>query len=95
LLPELSFKPYLLTAAAFAIALTVLAINEDIAQFLGQFDALVFIPIIVSIVVSGNVHMPSAIGAYLGFFIQWFILGIAIGAIVWAIRRGKTGKPAR
>jgi len=82
-----SFKPYLLAATAFAIVLTLLALNEDIAVFLGQFDALVFIPIILSLVVSGNVHMPSMVGVYLGFFIQWFILGIAIGAVVWGIRR--------
>ena len=87
-----SFRPYLLAAVACAVALTVLALNEDVVQFLGQFDALVLIPTIVSFVVSGNVHMPSTIGAYLGFFIQWFILGLAIGAIVWAMRRGKTGQ---
>jgi len=61
-----SFKPYLLAATAFAIVLTLLALNEDIAVFLGQFDALVFIPIILSVVVSGNVHMPSMAGVYLG-----------------------------
>ncbi|HEY3077063.1 MAG TPA: hypothetical protein VGJ74_17980 [Burkholderiales bacterium] len=82
-----SFKPYLLAAAAFAIGLTLLALNEGIATFFGQFEALVFIPIIMSILVSGNVHVPSMVGVYLGFFIQWFILGLAIGAVVWGIRR--------
>jgi hypothetical protein len=82
-----SFKPYMLSATAFAVILTVLVINKDIAAFVSQFDVLVFVPIVMGILLSGNAHMPSAFGAYLGFFIQWFVLGLALAAVVWALTR--------
>ena len=85
-----SFKPYLVTAAAFAAVLTALVLNKDIGTFIGQFDVLVFIPIVTAILISGNAHMPSEFGIYLGFLIQWFIVGVAIGALVWAFKRKKT-----
>jgi hypothetical protein len=90
-----SFKPYLLGATVFAAALTALALNEDIASFIGQFDLLVFVPIMMAILIGGNVHMPSALGAYLGFFIQWFVVGIAVGAVIWAITKRKTDAATR
>lgn len=85
-----SFKPYLVSAAVFAAALTALVLNKDIGTFIGTFDVLLFIPIMTAILISGNAHMQSELGIYLGFFIQWFIVGLAIGALVWALKRKKT-----
>jgi putative effector of murein hydrolase LrgA (UPF0299 family) len=86
-----SFKPYLLGATAFAVVLTALAMNKDVATLIARFDVLVFVPIMTSVLISGNVHMPSDFGIYLGFFIQWFIVGIVVGALVWTVARKKTG----
>ena len=86
-----SFRPYLLSATAFAVVLTALAMNKDVATLIARFDALVFVPIMMSILISGNVHMPSEFGIYLGFFIEWFIVGIAVSALVWTVARKKTG----
>ena len=85
-----SFKPYLIGAAAFALLLTALIMNKDVGAFIGKFDLLVFIPIVIAILISGNAHAPSEFGIYLGFFIEWFTLGIALGALVWLIARRKT-----
>jgi hypothetical protein len=84
-----SFKPYLLSVTVFAGVLTVLAMNDDVAAFIGKFDILIFIPIVTAILISNNAHMPSEVGIYLGFFIQWFIVGIAVAALVWAILKKK------
>ncbi len=64
--------------------------NGHVANFIGHFDVLVFLPILMAILVSGNVHQPSELGIYVGFFIQWFIVGLAVGTIVWTIARRKT-----
>lgn len=84
-----SFKPYLLGATVFAAVLTVLAMNDDVAAFIGKFDVLIFIPIVTAILISNNAHMPSEVGIYLGFFIQWFIVGLAVATLVWPILRKK------
>lgn len=79
-----SFKPYLISAAVIAAALTALLLNnKDIGTFIGTFDVLVFIPIMTAILVSGNAHMPSELGIYIGYFIQWFVVGVAIGARIF------------
>ena len=65
--------------------------NKDVATLIGRFDVLVFVPIMTFVLISGNVHMPSDFGIYLGFFIQWFIVGIVVGALVWTVARKKTG----
>jgi hypothetical protein len=85
-----SFKPYLISAIAFAALFTALIMNKGVGAFVGKFDILVFVPVVTAILISGNAHAPSEFGIYLGFFIEWFIVGVALGAVVWLIRRRRT-----
>ena len=84
-----SFTPYLVGATVFAVILTVLAINKDIVALIARFDALILVPLMMAIAVSGNVHQPSEVGLLLGFLVQWFFVGLAGGALLWAISSRK------
>jgi len=50
------------------------------------WSAFNILPLILGTVFSRNVHHPSDIAAYVGFFIQWFIVGLIVSEFVSALR---------
>jgi hypothetical protein len=83
-----SFKYYAIGAAIFAVAATIACVLSK-ETFFSSFDAFVLLPIFLAIVFSGNVHQPSDLGMYLGLFLNWFIVGLAVSGVFWFIRRAK------
>jgi len=51
-----------------------------------MWSALNVLPLIVGTMFSRNVHQPSDIAAYVGFFIQWFIVGLIVSEFISALR---------
>jgi hypothetical protein len=50
------------------------------------FSALNILPLILGVMFSKNVHQPSDIATYVGFAIQWFIVGLIVSEFVSALR---------
>jgi hypothetical protein len=79
-----SFRTYALSAVVFAIGVTAAcALIKPLAQFLGSFDALVFIPIVFAVGISGNPHAPPTFLIYLGLFVQWLLVGMLLASLAW------------
>ena len=48
------------------------------------WGALNILPFILGVLLGRNVHHPSDFGVYLGFVIQWFIVGYLLSVLVFA-----------
>jgi len=79
---------YAYGAVAFALIATVVS-----AQFHGFLNAvmdvyaLAFVPLVIAILISGNAHMPSEFGFYIGFFLEWFLVALIAAIVLWLIQR--------
>ena len=79
---------YALGAVVFALIATI--ISAQFAAFLNavmDVYALAIVPLLLAILISGNAHNPSEFGFYLGFFLEWFIVGMIMAIVLWAINR--------
>ena len=76
---------YALGAVGFALIATIVS-----AQFAAVMDvyALVIVPLLLAMLITGNAHNPSALGFYVGFFfLEWFIVGMIVAIVLRAIDR--------
>ena len=79
---------YALGAVVFALIATMIS-----AQFVAFLNAvmdvyaLAIMPLLLGILISGNAHNPSEFGFYVGFFLEWLIVGLVAAVAVWAINR--------
>jgi hypothetical protein len=48
------------------------------------WSALNTLPLILGVLLGRNVHQPSDFGVYVGFFLQWFIVGYLLSVLVFA-----------
>jgi len=44
------------------------------------------LPLILATMFGKSVHQPSAIAGYVGFFIQWFVVGLIVSEFISALR---------
>jgi len=79
---------YALGALIFAAFATTACILSG-GAFFSSFEGFIILPLILGIVISGNAHQPSAFGIYLGLFLQWLLVGLAVAAALWLIARRK------
>ena len=82
---------YALNAALVALVATVLSwqFSSLLDQAMDVY-AVAFLPIVVAILISGNAHAPSEFGLYLGVFLDWLIICLAVAAVLWGINRKRS-----
>jgi hypothetical protein len=91
----LKIRRYLLAAAVFTLGAFFFGwIISDEGPFQDFFldhtalpnfwSALNTLPVILGVLLGRNVHQPSDFGVYLGFFIQWFVVGYLLSVLVFA-----------
>ena len=85
----LSFKSYALGALVFAAVATIVCLGSGFCSLLMDSSVFAFVPIMVGLFVSGNVHALSEFGLYLGVFIDWLLVGLLLVLPLWLIRRAK------
>src|SRR6185436_2260060 len=82
---------YACGAVAFALIATVTS-----AQFPGFLNAvmdvyaLAFVPLVIAILISGNAHMPSEFGFYIGFFLEWLVVSLIVAIVFWLMQRKRS-----
>ena len=82
------FRIYALWAVLFALIATIAC-----TQFEGFLDsvmdiyAVAILPLMFAILISGNAHNPSEFGLYVGFFLDWLIIGLVVATVLWAVTR--------
>jgi hypothetical protein len=81
-------KVYAFGAMVFAIVATV--VSAQFASFLNavmDVYLLAYVPLVLAILISGNAHNPSEVGFYVGFFLEWFVVGLVVALALWAINQ--------